>query len=1196
MNENEERPPKAVAHGAGVGSSGGREAPDAEQARESGALPLEQAALSDLRVLGACVAHLNDLVLITEADPIDEPGPRIVYANPAFLRKTGYAIEEVLGRSPRFLQGKDTQREALARIREALVRREVCRVELVNYAKDGTPFWLELEVVPVRDAGGKTTHFMAVERDITERKSREAEHARVLSDLRERVKELQALHETSRLLNSNELPDQALLRRIASLLREAMRHPEHCDVEVAYGETARKAGGDSPAWPSISAPFLCHNGSSGIIRAVWTGPETAGEPAFLEEERQMVESVAAMLRSHFDRVLTRSTVERSEQRYRLLFASNPQPMWVFDLETLRFIEVNEAAVKHYGYSREEFLAMTLEDIRPLEDVASLRESVSTLGDGVQHRGVWRHRVKDGRIVRMDISCYVIAVGRRREGLVLAIDVTDQIAVEEALRTSEKRLALTQKIARFGSLEIDEGLKRVTCSSEALAIFGISSPACLLDYERFLSAIPVEERERVRDLHRQILAGEGRQEADHRVRLPDGSTRWVHELGELRLETEGGAPYLAVAVTDITERKIAEQRLLESEERFRLVSRATNDALWEWDFTTGRVAWNEGYERLLGRKRGETPEGPESWTDCIHPEDVDRVVAGIHAVIDGGEVSWEDAYRMLHADGSVVHVLDRGEVLHDASGRPSRMIGGMTDITEINEARVRMREQALLLDEAHDAILVRDLDHRISSWNLGAERLYGHRREEAVGRSVADLLYDTPDQLERFQEATRLVLKEGRWTGELEQIDKEGRLRIVKGSWTLLRDDAGAPASVLAINTDITEQRQLERQFMRAQRMESLGTLAGGIAHDLNNVLTPILMSVDLLKAEAQSPERRELLEALERSAMRGADMVKQVLAFGRGVDGQQRSLEIAALVEEIVKIASETFPKSIEVETDLALDLRSVLGDSTQVHQVLLNLAVNARDAMPEGGRLAFRTYNESLDEQYAAMNKEAAPGPYVVVAVEDTGSGMPPEVVDRIFEPFFTTKEVGSGTGLGLSTSMAIVKSHGGFIRIYSEPGKGTCFRLYFPACEGAAERPAERIDGDPPRGAGETVMVVDDEAVVRDITSQTLLTFGYRVLSACDGADGVAVYARHRDEIDLVLTDMMMPVMDGPTMIRVIQRLDPDVRIVAASGLNANGMVFKAANAGVKNFIPKPYTADSLLRTIGAALGRDVEDRASP
>lgn len=1140
-----------------------------------------------LRVLGTCVASLNDIVLITEADPIDEPGPRIVYANPAFLRVMGYPLEEVLGRSPRFLQGEATQREALDRIRAGLTRCESCREELINYTKAGEMIWLELEIVPVPDAEGRVTHFISVERDVTERKRQEAIHAETVRELHERVKELQALHETSHLLCREGITDSDLLARTADTLRAALQDPAECGVTVAIGDLVRVAGTGCEGPDSILARFECPSGAQGFIRADHSGGAGAGREAFLEEERFMIESVATMLRFHFDRVMTREALQRSEQRYRLLFSNNPQPMWVFDLETLRFLEVNEAAEEHYGYSREEFLAMTLPEIRPSDDVPALRERIHALEEGVQHGGVWRHRLKDGRIVRMDIFCYVLTVGGRREGLVLAMDVTERVAAEEALRINEKRLSLTQRIAKLGSLEIDSELKRATCSNEALSILGIAAPAGLLDYERFLGAIPVEDRERVRDFHRRVFSGEGRLELDHRVCHADGSVRWVHELGELQPRPRGGGCYLAAALVDITDRKLAEQRLRESEERFRLVSRATNDVLWDWDLESGFVKWSDGYERLLGRDRDEVAEGITSWTDHIHPEDVERVVSGIHAVIDRGGVSWDDSYRMLRADGSVVHVLDRGEVRHDASGKPSHMTGGMTDITEINEARGRMREQAVLLNKANDAILVRGLDHHIISWNRGAERLYGHTAEEVLGRSIDSLLYPKPDLLARFDEATRITVEEGGWTGELEQIDKEGRSRFVKASWTLLRDDAGNPASILAINTDITEQRLLERQFMRTQRLESLGTLAGGIAHDLNNVLTPILLSIDLLKSEAESPERIELFDALEKSARRGADMVKQVLAFGRGVDGQQRRLSVPALVGEIVKIARETFPKSIEVGMRFAEDLRPVLGDSTQLHQVLLNLAVNARDAMPDGGRLVFEASNHVLDDQYAAMNQEAAPGPYVMVGVEDTGSGMPPEVLDRVFEPFFTTKEIGSGTGLGLSTSLAIIKSHGGFIRVYSEPGQGTRFRVYLPAFEGVSdERSIEAFSGEAPRGSGETVLVVDDEAVVRDITAQTLETFGYRVMTAGDGAEGVAVYADRRGEIDVVLTDMMMPIMDGPSMIRVILKLNPAARIVAASGLNANGMVAKAANTGVKNFIPKPYTAEALLHMIASVL----------
>ncbi|HRH95398.1 MAG TPA: response regulator [Prosthecobacter sp.] len=499
--------------------------------------------------------------------------------------------------------------------------------------------------------------------------------------------------------------------------------------------------------------------------------------------------------------------------------------------------------------------------------------------------------------------------------------------------------------------------------------------------------------------------------------------------------------------------------------------------------------------------------------------------------------------------------------------------------ELEASKMAAHEKASLLDLARDAILVCGLDHRVTYWNKSAERLYGWTAEEAVGRLVTEL---KDRNLESFQQACEKVIETGEWDGELQQVGKDGRKLVVEGRWTLLRDPVGQPRSILTINTDITERKKVEEQLLRAQRMESLGTLAGGIAHDLNNALTPIMMSIELLKLQEKDPMRMGVLATIEGSARRGADMVRQVLSFARGVEGQRVDVQAGHLLKGIEKIANETFFKTIQVQSDIPSDLWVVQGDPTQIHQALLNLCVNARDAMPNGGVLKLSASNLLLDEQCAAMITGAKSGPYLLIEVEDNGMGMPPEVTDRIFEPFFTTKEQGKGTGLGLSSALAIIKSHHGFVRVCSEVEKGSKFQVYLPA------QAAECASNPPPapsamsRGNGELVLLIDDEDAVRHITGQTLQSFGYRVLEASDGVEASTLYATHKDEIDVVLTDMMMPVMDGPATIQVLMRMNPQVRIIAASGLSVKDMVTKATSAGVRHFIPKPYTAETLLKML--------------
>jgi len=526
-------------------------------------------------------------------------------------------------------------------------------------------------------------------------------------------------------------------------------------------------------------------------------------------------------------------------------------------------------------------------------------------------------------------------------------------------------------------------------------------------------------------------------------------------------------------------------------------------------------------------------------------------------------------------------------MRDENGMITAALGISRDITERKRSSQQIREQAALLDEARDAICVNDLDQRILFWNKSAERLYGWTAADALARNANELLCQGSVALD----ALKTLIHCGEWHGELQQTTREGKQLIVESRWSLIREANSAAKSILVINTDITDKKEMEAQFFRAQRMESIGTLAGGIAHDLNNTLGPIIMSLDLLKMKFPDPASQELLAIVSSSAQRGADMVRQVLSFARGVEGRRMEVQIKHLLGEIEKVANDTFPKNIQVRTIIPYDLWTVQGDPTQLHQVLLNLCVNARDAMPHGGAITLAAENLTLDAHYAGLswNLEAKPGPYVFVRVTDTGTGIPPAIMEKIFDPFFTTKELGKGTGLGLSTSLAIIKSHGGFIRVESELEKGAKFSVYLPAEVGTSPVAAAKAASEMPRGHGELILVVDDEAAVRQITQQTLHAFGYRVVLACDGAEAVAVYARQGAEIAAVLTDMMMPIMDGPATIQVLRRMNPAVRIIGASGLSDPGHAAQAASLGVESFLPKPFTAETLLKALKTVLSAD-------
>ncbi|WP_096595457.1 GAF domain-containing protein [Calothrix sp. NIES-2098] len=507
----------------------------------------------------------------------------------------------------------------------------------------------------------------------------------------------------------------------------------------------------------------------------------------------------------------------------------------------------------------------------------------------------------------------------------------------------------------------------------------------------------------------------------------------------------------------------------------------------------------------------------------------------------------------------------------------------SELIERQKSEQKIREQAALLDVANDAIIVQSLDNHIRFWNKSAEHLYGWKASEVMDRNAHQLIsFATSSQLQQAQQS---VVESGSWQGELSQVTKAGKEIIVSSRWSLVLDFLGKPQSILIVNTDITEKKQLEAQFLQAQRLESIGTLAGGISHDLNNVLTPIITSSQLLMKTQLSVEKQQrLLSIIETSAKRGAALVKQVLSFARGVEGKHTILELKHLLLEIQHIVKETFPKSIEVELNISPELCAVSGDVTQLHQVLMNLVVNARDAMPDGGKLSLHLENIFIDENYARMNLDAAVGHYSAIAVADTGIGMKSEVLLRIFEPFFTTKEQGKGTGLGLSTVIGIIKSHGGFVTVESAIGKGTKFRVFLPTVLATPE--STSINQELLQGQGELILVVDDEAPIREITKTSLEKSNYRVLTASDGLEAITIYLQHQDQISVVLMDMMMPEMDGLTTIRVLKQINSRIVTIAASGLTDSSQYSSALGTDVQAFLAKPYTLQELLNTLHGLL----------
>ncbi len=634
------------------------------------------------------------------------------------------------------------------------------------------------------------------------------------------------------------------------------------------------------------------------------------------------------------------------------------------------------------------------------------------------------------------------------------------------------------------------------------------------------------------------------------------------------------------------------RASEGENRFRQVVENIDGVFWMTNVDKSQMLYiSPGYERIWGRSCDELYESPSRWAEAIHPEDRERVLnqAQTQKQIAG---EYNEDYRIVRPDGSMRWIRDRAFLVRDECGKVDRIVGIATDITE-----QRNTEELLLKSETESRVIFEnaplgmalvDPDGHPIKTNPALQRLLGYTEEELREMSFKEFTH--PEDVEKDWSLYQELVEGKREDYQIEKryIRKDKELVSARLTVSLVHGTSKDRICAVGMVEDITEKRKLENQFMRGQRLESIGMLAGGIAHDLNNLLAPIIMSSGLLMQEANDEKRLKLLKAIDASAKRGTELVKQIITFARGKEGCRTLLHPEQLIEEVINIARHAFPKQIRIEKQVPGKLWELWGDSTQLHQVLLNLCVNARDAMPTGGDLTISAHNILVDDNRAAKNPELKPGPHLVISIKDTGFGIAPHVLTKVFEPFFTTKESGKGTGLGLSTAVGIVKSHGGSICLTSEAGKGTEFAIWLPASPSGQPSARQLQYGQVLRGHGDLVLVVDDEAAVRALTRETLEAEGYKVLTAENGPDALAICSKYQDSLKVVITDLMMPGMDGMDLIRNLLPINPALRIIALSGSPREEVQSTALNAGAQVFLSKPFTVETLLNGVQELISR--------
>ncbi len=642
------------------------------------------------------------------------------------------------------------------------------------------------------------------------------------------------------------------------------------------------------------------------------------------------------------------------------------------------------------------------------------------------------------------------------------------------------------------------------------------------------------------------------------------------------------------IRDITTRKRAETALKESEFLFKESQRVAFIGSYKTDFVKGFWESSEVLDSIFGIEQdyNRTVQG---WLDIVHPDDREMMNQYLLQEVIAKQQRFDKEYRIIRKnDRQECWVHGLGDVTFDEQGNILSMIGTIQDITE----RITYEDELLKLRKAVETsgeiIFMTDQQGTFTYINPAFTTLYGFLPEEVIGKETPRILKSGKIASEGYKQFWDTLLNKTIFKGELINKTKEGKFVTIEASVNPILDEQRSIIGFLAIQEDITERKQLQEQYYRAQRMESLGTLASGIAHDLNNMLTPILLATELLGHKFRDEASQSLIATLESSAKRGKGIIQQILTFARGSQGERGIIQLKHIVREMEKIVNETFPKTVRCHADVQRELLPISGDATQIHQVLMNLCVNARDAMQNGGALLIKAENRSVDEEFARVHLDAKPGYYTTITVTDTGIGMSQEVLDKIFEPFFTTKEQGKGTGLGLSTVHSIVKNHGGFITVNSSINKGTSFTLFFPSIESPELMVDEQSKKDTPRGNGEHILVVDDEVLVRDIAKQTLELYGYTVTEAIDGTEAVAKYATQRSTIKIVLTDINMPVMDGYATIRALRKINPDVKIIAASGLAADFEILESTVGKIQAFIQKPYPPLSLLELLHEVLSQ--------
>ncbi len=947
---------------------------------------------------------------------------------------------------------------------------------------------------------------------------------------------------------------------------------------------------------ALEIPFILVSGTIGEEQAVESVKGGATDYVLKDRITRLVPVLKRALRETVERK-KRATLEQKLRLQATALETAANAISITDASG-HYLWANAAFSKLTGFSAEEVVGKSPRILK------SGHHGTAFYGD------LWR-TIRGGKIwsgefinKRPDDSTYyveqTIAPVFSSEGEITNFvgvmnDVTSRKQAEEELfRTHAKlRHLLAHSPAVIYNLRIEEDRVIPTVLSDNVErLLGFTAKEALC-FDWWVDRLHPEDRERV---VKQIPTKRttGGHSLEYRVKHKDGTYRWIADNNRVIFDSEGRVSEAVGVWTDITGRKKLEEEITMREQQLSSFFTGAAAGLAIIDPSLRYVQVNE----TLARINGSSPEAHQGRAVAeVVPTLAPVLIPLLEQVLRTGEpIKGVEVTGEVPSEPGVTRFWTSSYFPVAGLRRDIEGVGAV--VVEITDRK--RAEAALFESEQKFRQLAENIEDVfwVSAADLSQMIYVSPAYEKVWGRSLVDLYRNphewseaiVPEDRERVLQLFSRILEGTSVTGVEYRIRRPDQTLVwISDRGFPIRNARGEIYRQGGVATNITEKKRLESQFLRAQRMESIGTLAGGIAHDLNNVLAPILMSLDLLGDEQTAQERQDIIDILRSSAQRGTEMVKHLLTFARGIEGQKVHLQLKHVLRELQRILGQTLPKSIQIEMSFSDDLWLVLGDSTQLHQVLLNLCVNARDAMPHGGRLTIKAANFMVDDNFAAMRAEAVSGRYVTLSVADTGTGIPPEIRDRIFDPFFTTKGLDKGTGLGLATVQGIVRSHGGFITCYTEVDHGTDFHVYLPATAGERAHATELHPRELPVGKGERILVIDDEEAVRILTRKTLEAYGYEILLASDGAQGVAVCAREAGEIHLVITDLAMPLMDGPATIRAVRSLFPQMKILAWSGLDTGGKSTQPEPFGANAFLHKPFTAERLLLTV-----RDLLDRS--